>query len=346
MDTEHLKIFVEVVRQGSFAAAARVFDIDPSAATRAVTALEKSLGLRLLERTTRQVVPTEAGKAYYENAGRLLDDLQQAADEARDLAGSPAGVVRVTASATYGYTVVLPLLPALHARYPALEVDLLLTDKIVDLLSERVDLALRMRQDGNTSLVGIRLAGIRYYVCASPDYLQRHGRPSAPAALAEHGCLRCAFSGYRSQWKFRDAAGAVQAVDVNGWLLVSNSLALQRAALDGLGPALLPDWLVGADLAAGRLVDLFPHYEAMPTDADNAVWLLYTSRAYLPGRVRALIEFLKQHIRDAQPDRGTAFRPSADAASAAVAAAQSAAPGSTEQEIYYPDRFHDYGAGG
>jgi DNA-binding transcriptional LysR family regulator len=296
MDTEHLKIFVEVVQQGSFASAARKFDIDPSAATRAVTSLEKDLGLRLLERTTRQLVLTEAGKVYHENACKILQELQQAADEARDLAGSPAGVVRVTTSVTYGHAVILKLLPALRVAYPALEIDLLLTDSIVDLLAERVDVAVRLRQDSDTSLIGTRLAKIRYHVCASPEYLQQHGRPHTPAELAERDCLRCSLRGYRTQWRFRDQAGAVEPVNVGGWLVVSNSLALHRAALDGLGPALLADWLVRDDLASGRLVDMFPNHEATPTDFDNSVWLLYTSRLYVPRRVRAFVEFIKQQI--------------------------------------------------
>ena len=153
MDTNHLKIFTEVVRQGSFAAAARAMDIDPSAATRAITSLEKDLGLRLLERTTRHLVLTEAGRKYHDNACKMLEDLQQAVDEARDLAGSPRGVVRVTASVTYGYAVLLPLLPLLRTTYPELEVELLLSDEIVDLLAERVDVALRLRQEEDTSLV-------------------------------------------------------------------------------------------------------------------------------------------------------------------------------------------------
>ena len=297
MDTEHLKVFVEVVQQGSFAAAARKFDIDPSVVTRAITALEKDLGLRLLERTTRQLLLTSAGKVYHESACKLLQDMQRAADEARDLADTPAGVVRVTTSVTYGYTVVLPMLPALREAYPALEIDLLLSDEIVDILAEGVDVALRLRQDSDTSLVGTRLARIRYHVCASPEYVSQHGRPRTPAELAAHDCVRCSLRGYRTQWKFRAAGGAVEAVNIGGWLICSNSLALHRAALDGVGPALLADWLAGADLAAGRLIDLLPDHEVTPTDFDNAVWLLYTSRAYVPKRVRAFVEFMKQRIR-------------------------------------------------
>ena len=303
MDTDHLKMFVEIVQQGSFAAAARKFDIDPSAVTRAMTTLEKDLGVRLLERTTRQLVLTEAGKLYHENACKLLRDMQQAADEARDLDGNPAGIVRVTTSTTYGYAVLLPLLSALREAYPALEIDLLLSDAIVDLVAERVDVALRLRQETDTSLVGTRLAKIRYHVCVSPGYLKQHPRPSTPTELAERDCLRCSLRGYRTQWKFRDSAGSVQAVDIDGWLMVSNSLALQRAALDDHGPALLPDWLVVSDLASGRLIDLFPEHEVTPTDFDNAIWLLYTSRAYVPRRVRVFVEFIKQRIRDVNAGR-------------------------------------------
>jgi DNA-binding transcriptional LysR family regulator len=299
MDTEHLEMFVEIVQRGSFVAAARHLDIDPAAVTRAVTALEKDLGVRLLERTTRQLVLTEAGKRYHENACKLLQDLKHAADEARDLTSDPSGIVRVTTSVTYGYAVILPLLSALRQAYPALEIDLLLSDAIVDLVAERVDVALRLRQETDTSLVGTRLTKIRYYVCVSPGYLKQHGRPDKPLELGERDCLRCSLRGYRTQWKFRDREGAVQAVNVDGWLVVSNSLALHRAATDGHGPALLPNWLVASDLASGRLIDLFPDHEATPTDFDNAVWLLYTSRSYVPRRVRAFVEFIKQHMRDA-----------------------------------------------
>lgn len=333
MDTEHLKIFVEVVQQGSFAAAARKFDIDPSAATRAVTSLEKDLGLRLLQRTTRQLVLTEAGKTYHENACKLLRDMQQAADEARDLAGSPAGIVRVATSMTYGHAVVMPLLPALHAAYPALEIDLLLSDSIVDLVAERIDVALRLRQDVDTSLIGSRLAKIRYHICASPDYVKQQGRPRTPAELAGRDCLRCSVRGYRTQWKFRDSGGAIQAVNIGGWLVVPNSLALHRTALDGLGPALLADWLVREDLAAGRLVDLFPDHEVSPHDFDNAIWLLYTSRSYVPKRVRAFVEFMKQRIRgDAPAVAGSPAGPAA--AGSTQAAPKSSLARDTRQKVH------------
>jgi DNA-binding transcriptional LysR family regulator len=304
MDTDHLKIFVEIVKQGSFAAAARQLDLDPSVATRAIAALERELGSRLMERTSRHLVLTETGRFYHDRACRLVEDLQQAADEARDLTAEPRGVVRVAASVTYGHAVVLPLLEGLHKAHPGLEVDLQLSDSNVDLVRERVDFALRLRKEIDTAFVGTRLASIRYHICATPTYLRREGRPSAPGELATRDCLRCSRHGQRAPWRFRDLRGSIREVEVHGWLLASNSLALHRAALDGLGPAMLPDWLAAGDLAEGKLVDLFPDYEATPNDFDNAVWMLYASRAYLPRRVTTSMSFIKQRIRDAEAGSG------------------------------------------
>jgi DNA-binding transcriptional LysR family regulator len=294
MDTEQLRTFVEVVRLGSFASAARQLETDPSVVTRSIASLERDLGIRLLERTTRRLALTEAGAAYHDSVSTLLKDLQRACDEARDLAGQPEGVVRVTTSTTFGHSIIVPMLPALCEAYPGLQIDLLLTDSIVDLVAQRVDVALRLRQVADSSLVGVRLARIRYHVCASPNYLKKHGTPSMPADLVAHSCLRCPLPGYRTQWRFRGPTGAVEVVDVTGRLILSNSLALHRSALDDLGPSLLPDWLVGQDLLTGRLVDLFPDREATPTDFDNSIWLLHTSRVYVPSRVRAFIEFVKR----------------------------------------------------
>jgi len=294
MDTEQLKTFVEVVRLGSFAAAARELMTDPSTVTRAIAALEKDLKVRLLERTTRRLSQTKAGIAYYERAQSLLKDLQRASNEARDLAGRPEGIVRVTTSVTYGYTVLVPMLKALRSAYPGLEIDLLLTDVVVDLVAEHVDVALRLRQAADSSLVGVRLAKIRYYVCASPAYLKQHGAPRTPSDLGRIDCLRCPLPGYRSHWQFRDARGAISGVDVDGWLMMSNSLALHRAALEGLGPALLPDWLAGDDLASGRLVDLFKKHEVTPNDFDNSLWLLHTASSYIPPRVSACLDYIKK----------------------------------------------------
>lgn len=296
MDIQHLKTFLEVVRQGSFAGAARRLDLTPSAVTRAVAALEENLGARLLQRTTRKVALTEAGAAYVERVRPLLEELDQAGEELMASNEQVSGTVRVTASVAFGQTMLVPLLPALHAAHPALKVDLLLSDSLVDLVSQNVDVALRLGPTIDSSLIGMKLRPVRFRICASPAYLRKHGKPRKPADLAQCDCLRFPLPGYKTQWTFRNREGQVETVAVGGWLVMSTALALHRAALDGLGPALLGEWLVGTDLEEGRLVDLFPDYESTATNFDSSVWLLYASREHVPRRVRAFIDFVKSRL--------------------------------------------------
>jgi DNA-binding transcriptional LysR family regulator len=296
MDIQHLKVFIEVVQQGSFAGAARQLDLTPSAVTRAVAALETILDARLLQRTTRKVALTEAGAAYLERVRPLLEDLERAGEELHDDTGQVRGTVRVTASVAYGQMALVPLLPALHAAHPALKVDLLLSDTMLDLVAQRIDVALRLGPAVASSLVGMQLRPVRFRVCASPAYLRKNGRPRHPTDLAQCDCLRFPLPGYRTQWTFRDRDGQTEVVPVQGWLVMSTALALHRAALDGLGPALLGDWLIDSDIAAGRLVDLFPNHEATATNFESAVSVLYASREHVPRRVRAFVDFVKKKL--------------------------------------------------
>lgn len=301
MDIQQLRAFVLVASHGSFAAAARQWGVAPSVVTRGVAALEEALGVLLMHRTTRKLALTEAGALYFEQVRGLLAALDQASEEARASTCAVTGTVRVTCSVAYGQAVVVPLLPDLHAQHPELEIELLLSDAVLDMAEGRVDLAVRLGASVAPALVGSQLARVHYHVVASPAYLASHGRPRTPADLAQCDCLRFALPGFRTQWKFREAPAAtldepVQTVDVHGWLVLSTALALHQAALDGLGPALLPGWLVDKDLVSGALLDLFPSNEVTASAFDSAVWLLYPSRDYLPRRVRVVADFLKARL--------------------------------------------------
>lgn len=300
METQHLRTFVEVVRQGSFAAAARRLDLATSQVTRAVAGLENELGARLLHRTTRKVTLTESGAAYFERVSALLAQLEAAADDLRSSTSEVRGLVRLTASVALGQRLVMPLLPKLHQMYPGLEVDLRFSDMNVDLIGQQVDVALRQAPAVDDTLVGSRLGRLRYRVCASPAYLERCGRPSVPSDLVDCDCLRIALPGFHSEWSFRpknSEAGEGETVAVGGWLVASSALSLLQAAVAGLGPVLLADWLLDEDIAAGRLVDLFPDYEATSTNFDSAVWLLFASREHLPRRVRIVVDFLRGELQ-------------------------------------------------
>ncbi|MBE9003997.1 LysR family transcriptional regulator [Fortiea sp. LEGE XX443] len=296
MDLSVLQIFVEVMRQGSFASAARDRNIDPSSISRAIASLESELGVRLFQRTTRQLSPTEAGIAYFERVEPLVEEMQQAINLVADIAGHPKGTLRVTASVSFGLKCIVPLLSQFDTMYPELTVDLLLTDAVVDLLAERIDVAICLGILADSTLIAQQLMVTRYSVCASPGYLKRWSQPKRPTDLAQHNCLLFPLSGFRSRWIFKDVNGEISETSVHGRTIISSAIALQECAIAGMGLALLPHWLIGEDLYTGKLVNVFPDYEVTATNFNTAAWLVYPSRAYVALKVRVFIDFLKQHI--------------------------------------------------
>ncbi|MFN3613213.1 MAG: LysR substrate-binding domain-containing protein [Rubrimonas sp.] len=295
MDLDALKLFAEVARTGSFAAVARAADIDPSQVSRAIAGLERALGVRLLQRTTRAMSLTEAGARYLAQITPLIEGLERAAEEARSEDSDPAGMVRLTASVAFAQACLAPLLGRFRARFPKLVLDLVLTDHNLDLVAERIDIAIRLGPSYSADVIGARLFHTRYRVVAAPDWEARHGPLASPAALSGHDCLLFSFPDFRSRWLFRTGE-TIEEVPVRPALLVTNALILRDAARSGHGPALLADWLIGDDLASGRLVDLFANLDVTATSFDTAAWLLYPSRTHMPARVRAVIDFLKREM--------------------------------------------------
>ena len=299
MDIAVLRLFVDVVRRGSFAAAARDHDLAPSSISRAIETLEKDLATRLFQRTTRRLTLTEAGISYFDRVAPLVEQLQDARAAASDVGQEPHGVLRVTASVSFGQRCILPILPDLLARYPKLSLDLVLTDAVVDLVAERIDVAVRLGQLSDSSLIAHKLADMPYVICASPDYLRRRGRPKRPGDIVDHDCLLFPFGGFRTRWTFVDRAGRRQSVPVAGRVVISNAMALQECARGGMGIALLSRWLTDTDVASGRLVDVFPGYKVTATDFKSAAWLVYPSRAYIPLKVRVFAEALQKYMKRA-----------------------------------------------
>lgn len=299
MTLESLEIFVAVARRLSFAAVAAERDVDASSISRAVAALERDLGVRLLQRTTRRMTLTEAGEAYRRRVEAVLDELQAARDEVLADARGPTGTLRLTCSVAFGQTLVLSLLKPLRTRYPQLGVELLMSDVNLDLVAEGIDLAIRLGPPpADSSLVARRLMDTRYRVVASPEYLASAPSLETPADLHRHALLRFPLAGFRSGWRFRDPAGVEETVPVSGQLLISSALGLRTAAVDGLGVALLADWLVDEDLSTGRLVACLENWAVTATEFDTAAWLIYPGRAYLPNKVRVAVDFLRQALGD------------------------------------------------
>jgi DNA-binding transcriptional LysR family regulator len=296
MDFKACALFVEVARARSFAAVARDRAVDPSSVSRAVAALEAALGVRLFQRTTRSMVLTETGELYLQRLPALLAEFGQLREEAALARVEPVGTVRLTASVAFSQFCIVPLLPEFADRYPKLSLELITTDSNVDLVADRIDLAVRLGPGHRADVSGEQLFPTRYRVVASPDYVARRGRPSAPAKLSAHSCLTYALPGYRTRWIFRDAAGE-QFVPIAASMVISGALALRQATLDGIGPALLANWLIDRDLEAGRLIDLFPSHQVTATTFETAAWLLCATRDLMPRKVKTTADFLRTRLR-------------------------------------------------
>lgn len=296
MHIDSVRVFVDVMKQGSFAAVARQRDMDPSSISRSVASLEEELGFRLFQRTTRKLAPTEAGAAYFDRIKGLIGEFDLAGEAALDLVSSPTGTLRVTACTSFGQRVLAPVLPELRSRYPDLTIDLHLVDHAVDIVDDKIDLAVRFGKRPEGDFIVSRLVPRHFRVCASRTYIDHHGKPENPQALERLDCLLFSFPGYRSRWKFRRQGEDEFSVAVSGHVLISHGVTMTKCAVAGMGPALLPDWLCGDEIKAGELVDLFPDYECTATEFDTSAWLVYPSRSYMPLKLRAFIDFLREKI--------------------------------------------------
>jgi DNA-binding transcriptional LysR family regulator len=296
MELNAVRVFVDVMKYGSFAAAARQRDMDPSSISRSIAGLESELGFRLFQRTTRKLAATEAGNEYFTRVRHLLDEFDRASEAAMDLVSLPMGTLRVTACTSFGQRVLAPILPKLRSQYPNLTIDLVLLDHQVDIVEEQIDVAIRFGSRPEGDFIASQLVPRRFHVCASPSYTEKYGQPSHPSDLENLDCLLFSMPGYRSAWKFRNSSIDTFKVPVAGHLLVSHGVTMTACAVAGLGPALLPDWLCRDEINNGLLIDLFPDYECTATDFDTAAWLVYPSRSYLPSKVRVFVNFLQTEI--------------------------------------------------
>jgi DNA-binding transcriptional LysR family regulator len=295
-----LKTFCTVAASGGFSSAARQLGVATSSVTRVIDALEKRLGVALLNRSTRSVTLTEAGRGYHEDALRILEQLEAADDAVTERADEVKGVLRVAAPPTFAALYIAPMLPDLRVRYPQLTLDLCLSNTVVNLADESIDVAIRMGSiDPEARLVARRLAAHQRVLCASPAYLKRHGAPRTPSALAGHDCLQFSFIDNRRSWRLRrrdDAGAPVEEVPIRGVVQADNADVLRQAAIAGLGVAMLAHWLVHADLRAGRLVRVMEEYAVNPGPMDVAMHAVYQENRRGSQKIRAFVELLAQHL--------------------------------------------------
>lgn len=289
---QEMQAFVAVVDAGSFVRAADALDISKTAVSRLVGDLEARLGTRLLHRTTRKLSLTPEGEVFHERCRQVLDDVSEAEAELTVRSGESVGRLRINVPVTFGLLHLAPLWPAFMALHPKVELDITLADRVVDLVDEGYDLAVRIARLQPSSLVSRQLSSTRLVLCASPEYLRRHGTPVHPSDLAQHAVIAYTLLSTGDHWAFEGPQGPV-GVTVAPRMRTNSGDTCCAAALQHRGLVLQPTFLVGPHLASGALVEVLPQYRSI----ELGVFAVYPSRKHLTPKVRVLIDFLVDALR-------------------------------------------------
>jgi len=289
-----MQTLVAVVDAGSFVKAADSLSLSKAAVSRYVADLEARLGVRLLQRTTRRLSLTEAGQGFYARSKELLAGVDEAEAELTSRSGAASGLLRINAPVTFGILHLAPLWGLFRSQYPDVALDLTLADRVVDLVEDGYDMAIRIATLPSSTLVSKRLASTRMLLCASPAYLAAKGTPLHPRDLALHAVIAYTYWAAKDEWHFDGPEGTVS-VTTRPCIHANNGDTCRAAALAHQGIILQPSFLVGEDLAAGRLVELLPAYRSL----EMGIYAVYPSRKHVPPKVRVLVDFLASHF--AQP---------------------------------------------
>ena len=293
-DLTELKTFVAVVETGGFNRAADQLEASAAAVSRRVSSLESALGVKLLNRTTRQIDLTEAGRQFYVDVVSIIESLEEAEEKIQTGRETVKGTLRIAAPLSFGIGRIAPILPEFMKRHPELKVNLQLEDRFTDLVAEGFDVAIRIGSLKDSTLVATRLARIPRVFCASPDYLARRGEPRRPEDLSGHNCLNYSLLSTRDNWSFAVGEGT-RDIEINGSLSTNNGDVLKEATMQGLGIMMIPTFFVEQELKDGSLKAVLSDYCPEPF----GLYAVRPSRHFTPARVRALIDYLREQFDDA-----------------------------------------------
>jgi DNA-binding transcriptional LysR family regulator len=287
-DLGYMVTFARVVKAGSFAGAARRLGMTSSVASKHVAKLERSLGVRLLNRSTRKLSLTEAGAAYYEHCARIVDEVESSKTAIAQLQAAPRGLLRVTAPVTFANTRLGPILREFFTRHPDIQIDLNASNRVVDLAEEAFDVAIRIARTLPPNVVARELRPVRWHLCGSPDYLAREGEPSHPANLSRHNCLTFPTTAPSTVWHFVRGSERVE-VPVHGSLQSNLVEALHDLVLAGTGLTLLPGYIAGKDIREGKLRAVLADWRI---EEGSSLYAVYLPTRYLAPKVRVFVDFL------------------------------------------------------
>jgi DNA-binding transcriptional LysR family regulator len=299
MDLNGLVVFARVVEEKGFSSAARRLGLSKSAVSKQISQLEDRVGARLLNRTTRRLSLTDVGAAFYERCARILAEAEEAELAVSHLQTVPRGTLRISGPTSFGGRYLAAALADFLGLYPELRVDLILNDRVVDLVDEGFDVAVRIGRLADSSLIAKRLCPMPRLIVASPAYVAKHGRPDRPEDLVHHNCLLYSYQATGEVWHVQDRQGVSTSVHVTGNFRANNGEVLLEGARAGVGVALLPAFLAGPDVCTGRLVEVL----APDVDTAQAVSAVYPHNRHLSAKVRVFVDFLAERFSGAPWDK-------------------------------------------
>lgn len=284
-----------VVEKGSISEASRIFDVQPSSISRQLAALEQDLGVRLLNKTTRNTGLTEAGRKYYEFSQRIVSEFDEAKRAVNDLQESPIGKLKISMTVGFGESVVLPLIPQFMLQYPNIDVDIELTERVVDLVEENIDVAIRSGRLSDSSMIAKHLAFNNFMLCATPRYLASHGVPNNPDDLAQHTCIRYSYARWQDWFLMANKRTKLM---ISNTISVNSVNGQKQLLLNDAGLTLMPIWAIKDELANGSLVHVMQEYTLSPYEELSATFALYLKRDMMSPKVRVFLDFLIENIED------------------------------------------------
>jgi len=288
-----LTYFNCVVETGSISQASKLFDVQPSSISRQLVALEQELGVRLLNRTTRNIGLTEAGRKYFEYSQRIVAQLDEAKRAVNDLQANPKGKLKISMTVGFGESVVVPLIPEFSKQYPDIDLELELTERVVDLVEDNIDIAIRSGRLPDSTMISKHLAYNNFLLCASPTYLAQHGEPDSPYDLSNFSCIRYSYSGWK-EW-FLMTEQAIK-LTINEDISVNSVNGQKQLILNHAGLALIPLWAVKEELKDRRLVNVLAQHTFSPYEVVSSTYAIYLKRELLSPKTRVFLDFIAKYI--------------------------------------------------
>ncbi|MCV2403515.1 LysR family transcriptional regulator [Marinomonas sp. C2222] len=295
MNLDHIKIFLAVYRAKSFTLVAKDLDVAASSISRAIATLEGQLKIRLFQRTTRNLAPTQAGIDYFHRIQPLFDELECVNQEITDNSSEPSGSLRITASISFGQIVLTPLLKEFLQKYPKVTPEITLSDSRDNIITEQFDIAIRQGKLSDSSLVARKLIDVKYLLVASPTYLEQAAPIQCPEEIMQHPLITFSYSGFNKEWYFKQD-DQIDTIAIRPILTLTTASAIKTCVTKGMGLTILPEWSIQDEILSRELVEVLPDWAFSGLPVETGVWLMYPSRAFIPAKTAAFMNFLLDKV--------------------------------------------------